>query len=77
VAVFVFMLNARAGVLSADEEHVEALRSLGATRTQLFGKLYLPASVPTLFTAVRLGLVYALLGVISSEILASGRASDS
>ena len=71
VAVFIFILNARAGVLSADEEHVKALRSLGASRTQLFRKLYLPSAVPTLFTAVRLGLVYSLLGVISSEILAS------
>jgi ABC-type nitrate/sulfonate/bicarbonate transport system permease component len=71
VAVFIFVLNSRVGVLSADAELVNVLRSLGSSRTQLFRKLYLPTAMPALLAAVRLGLVYALLGVISSEILAS------
>jgi ABC-type nitrate/sulfonate/bicarbonate transport system permease component len=71
VAVFVFMMNARIGVLSADEEHRRLCLTLGASRAQLFRKLYLPVAVPAIFTAFRLGMVYALLGVVSSEIIAS------
>ena len=71
IAVFIFMMNARAGVLSADEEHRRVCRTLGASRFQLFRKLYVPVALPAIFAALRLGMVYALLGVVSSEILAS------
>jgi ABC-type nitrate/sulfonate/bicarbonate transport system permease component len=71
VAVFIFLMNARTGVLSADEEHRRVCLALGASRLQLFRRLYVPVAVPAIFAALRLGVVYALLGVVSSEILAS------
>jgi NitT/TauT family transport system permease protein len=37
----------------------------------LFYKVLLPVSIPSIFSGLRLGLVYALLGVIGSEIIAS------
>ena len=71
VAVFIFMMNARAGVLGADDEHRRVCLTLGASRAQMFWKLYVPGALPAIFAALRLGMVYALLGVVSSEILAS------
>ena len=71
VAVFIFMMNARAGVLSADDEHRRVCLTLGASKAQLFWKLYVPVALPAIFAALRLGMIYALLGVVSSEILAS------
>ncbi|MGW6659581.1 ABC transporter permease [Rhodococcus sp. NPDC055024] len=71
IAVFIFMMNARAGVMSADSEHRRMCVTLGASKLQLFRKLYIPVAIPAIFTAFRLGMVYALLGVVSSEIIAS------
>ncbi|MFF0378498.1 ATP-binding cassette domain-containing protein [Actinoplanes missouriensis] len=71
IAFFVFLMNARIGVLSTDEEHLRVCVALGASRSQLFRKLYVPVAVPAVFTALRLGLVLALLGVVGSEIIAS------
>ncbi|WP_179855056.1 ATP-binding cassette domain-containing protein [Paractinoplanes atraurantiacus] len=71
IAVFVFLMNARIGVLSADEDQLKVCVALGASRFQLFRKLYLPVAVPAIFTALRLGIVFALLGVVGSEIIAS------
>jgi ABC-type nitrate/sulfonate/bicarbonate transport system permease component len=71
IAVFIFVMNARSGVLSADEDHRTVCVTLGASRVQLLRKLYVPATLPAIFAALRLGMVYALLGVVSSEILAS------
>ena len=71
IAIFIFMMNARAGVLSADEEHRRVCLTLRASKFQLFWKLYVPVALPAIFAALRLGTVYALLGVVSSEILAS------
>jgi NitT/TauT family transport system ATP-binding protein len=71
VAFFIFLMNARIGVLSTDEEHLKVCVVLGASRSQLFRKLYVPVAIPAIFTALRLGLVFALLGVVASEIIAS------
>ena len=71
IAVFIFLMNARIGVLSTDEEYRKLYAVLGASRAQLFGKLYVPVAIPAIFTALRLGLVFALLGVVGSEIIAS------
>ncbi|MEU4563677.1 ATP-binding cassette domain-containing protein [Actinoplanes sp. NPDC023936] len=71
IAFFVFLMNARIGVLSTDEEHLQVFAVLGASRSQLFRKLYVPVAIPAISTALRLGLVLALLGVVGSEIIAS------
>jgi NitT/TauT family transport system ATP-binding protein len=71
VAVFIFLMNSRIGVLSADREHREICATLGASRLQLFTKLYVPVAIPAIFSALRLGIVFAMLGVVASEIIAS------
>lgn len=71
VVVFVVLSSAQAGVRSADPEILRMSTVFGITRFQLFYKVLLPVSVPAIFSGLRLGLVYALLGVIGSEIIAS------
>jgi NitT/TauT family transport system ATP-binding protein len=71
VAVFIFLMNSRIGVLSANEEHRDLCATLGASRLELFTKLYVPVAIPAIFTALRLGIVFAMLGVVASEIIAS------
>jgi NitT/TauT family transport system permease protein len=48
---------------------IDVGRSLRLTPGQLFWKIMLPASVPTLCTGIRLGLVYALISVVGIEFL--------
>ena len=48
-----------------------ALGTLGATPAQLFFLVTLPGAVPVIFSGPRLGLIYALLGVVGGEIIAS------
>ncbi|MGK5682574.1 ATP-binding cassette domain-containing protein [Actinoplanes sp. URMC 104] len=71
IAFFVFVMNARIGVLSTDEEYVKVFAVLGASRSQVFRKLYVTVALPAIFTSLRLGLVLALLGVVGSEVIAS------
>ena len=66
--LFIFMMNARLGVVGANP-HRNVCRTLGASRSQLFRKLYVPVAVPGILAAFRLGMVYALLGVeVDSEM---------
>lgn len=71
IVVFVVVSAAQAGVRSADPEILRMSAVFGITKPQLFYKVLLPVSVPAIFAGLRLGLVYALLGVIGSEIIAS------
>ena len=71
VVVFVILSSARAGVHAADPEVIRFSQIMGATKVQLFFKVLLPVSVPSIFAGLRLGLVYAMLGVIGSELIAS------
>lgn len=71
VVVFIMILNARAGVSAADPEAMKMMTTLGATKRQIVSKVVLPAAVPSILSGFRLGLIYALLGVITSELIAA------
>ena len=71
IVVFIVVSAAQAGVRSADPEVLRMSAVFGITKPQLFYKVLLPVSVPSIFSGLRLGLVYALLGVVGSEIIAS------
>ena len=71
VVVFVFILNARAGVKSADPEVVRMATVMGFGKAQIFYKVLLPVAMPSIFAAFRLGVIYSLLGVVGSELISS------
>lgn len=71
IVVFIVVAAAQAGVRSADPEILRMSAVFGISKPQLFYKVLLPTSVPAIFSGLRLGLVYALLGVVGSEIIAS------
>ena len=71
IVVFIVVSAAQAGVRSADPEILRMSAVFGITKPQLFYRVLLPVAVPSIFSGLRLGLVYALLGVVGSEIIAS------
>lgn len=71
VVVFMVISAARAGVHAADPDVLRLMTVMGATKRQIFFKVLVPAATPSIFAGLRLGLVYSLLGVVTSELLAS------
>ncbi|ANZ27167.1 ABC transporter permease [Rhodococcus sp. WB1] len=70
--VFFIVLSAsRAGVRSADAEWLRLSAVLGAKKRHLFWKVMLPVATPAIIASLRLGLIYALLGVVGSELIAA------
>jgi NitT/TauT family transport system permease protein len=65
---FIVLSGARAGVRSTDAEWLRLSTVLGARKHQLFFKVLLPVAIPAIFAALRLGLIYSLLGVVGSEL---------
>jgi NitT/TauT family transport system permease protein len=44
-------------------------RSFNLTQSQQFWKIQFPASLPTIFTGIRLGLIFALINIVGTEFL--------
>jgi NitT/TauT family transport system permease protein len=68
---FIVLTSTVAGGRSVNPDHIVLARTLGCTGSQMFRKFTLPSAVPVIFNGLRLGLVFALLGVVGSEIFAS------
>lgn len=68
---FIVLSNTVAGARSVDADWIVLSRMLGAKRAEIFWKVTLVSAVPTIFSGLRLGLIYALLGVVGAEIIAS------
>jgi NitT/TauT family transport system permease protein len=71
LCVFIMFVNARAGVTAADPDVVRVAVALGASKWQVFRKIYTPCALPSIFAGLRLSLVFALFGVVASELIAS------
>lgn len=68
---FIVLSSTVAGARSVDRDFLTLARTLGATPAKIFLRITLVSAVPTLFSGLRLGLIYALLGVIAGEIISA------
>ena len=68
---FIVLASTIAGARAVNADHITLARTLGARASQTFMEITLPGAVPTIFSGLRLGLIYALLGVIGGEIIAA------
>jgi ABC-type nitrate/sulfonate/bicarbonate transport system permease component len=55
------------GFAAADRHATDLLRSMGASRWQQFRYVRLPGALPRFFTALRIGITYAVTGAIFAE----------
>jgi NitT/TauT family transport system permease protein len=56
------------GLRSPDPFHLDLMRTYSATRLQTLWKLRLPASLPFLFTSMKVGIAASLVGAIVAEL---------
>jgi NitT/TauT family transport system permease protein len=71
LAFFPIMVNTYAGMLAAERDEIDLMRSLKATPVQVFLKLRLPRALPSILAGVELASVYAMLGAVTAEFLGS------
>lgn len=71
ISLVVTILTVLTGFLEISEEKQLLMRTLGATKTQIFTKVVLPASVPTLMAALKISVGMSWVGVIVGEYLVS------
>lgn len=64
-------LGARAGVRSAAIEQIHAAYSFGATRWQVVTQVILPAAMPEILTAMRIGIGFGWTTLVAAEMVAA------
>lgn len=70
-AIWIIILNSRAGVMQINRSLVEMARSYGATPLVAFFKIYFWAALPEILGGVRIGVIRAVKGVIIGQLLIS------
>jgi len=74
IALAVFkpcVVNARAGMQEVAQIHVDAARTLGASRWRVFSTVAIPSSIPYLIAGLRTGLSTGFLALVAAELIAA------
>ena len=70
-AIWIIILNSRAGVRQINRSLVEMAHSFGASPLDAFFKIYFWAALPEILGGVRIGVIRAVKGVIIGQLLIS------
>jgi NitT/TauT family transport system permease protein len=69
IVFFPIMVNVLSAVRSVDPAMINLARSFNATRWQIFWRIEFPASMPALFSGLRIGSTLAVIGVTVGELV--------
>jgi NitT/TauT family transport system permease protein/taurine transport system permease protein len=64
-------LGTVAGVQTIDRQYVTVARSMKASRWQMVSRVLLPAAIPTVLSAFRVGGALVIVGIVVAEMLTS------
>ena len=67
ISFFPIVINTVDGLKSADPDMLNMMRTLGASRWQLFTKVQAPSSVPFLFSGIRVAIALSVIGAVIGE----------
>ena len=70
--IFPITISLSTGFRSVDADMVAMFRTLGASRTQMFTKLYLPSALPHLFAGLKVAAVVSVIGAVIGEWIGAG-----
>jgi NitT/TauT family transport system permease protein len=71
IVFFAMFIPVYTASLSLDTTFVNALHVMGASRSQIFWKVIVPSSLPSVYTGLKIGSGLALIGAVIGEFVAS------
>lgn len=69
IVFFPVMVNVSGAMRTLDRDMINLVRAFSATRLQLFWKLEFPASMPHLFSGLRIASTLSVIGVVVGEMV--------
>lgn len=71
INVFVTIINIYVGFAMTNEEYIKLLKTMEASKIQIFTKVILPANKKNIINALKINISMSLIGVIMGELLVS------
>lgn len=71
ISIIVIIIAVTGAFYDVDPDKIKLLRAFGATQGQILTKVVLPASLPAIISALKVGVGLSLVGVIMGEFLVS------
>lgn len=71
IAFFPIVVNTTAGLLRVNEELIDLVRGLNATRWKIFTKIRMPNALPHIFTGMRVSIALSVIGAVVGEFVAA------
>ena len=71
VSIVVTILGVYGGFKEVDSDKIKMLQTFGPTRLQILQKVIIPASIPTIVSAVKINVGLSCVGVIVGELMVS------
>jgi sulfonate transport system permease protein len=71
--VFLLLYNTLDGIRDVDRDLVQTLRIMGATRREIVFKVLMPATLPWIFTGMRIAVRYAFTAAVMGELIAANK----
>ena len=73
IAFFPMVVNTYAGILSTDPLMVRMAHSFSANRWTVFCKIEFPSALPYIFSGLKIGITFAVIGIIVAEFVTAQR----
>jgi len=73
IAFFPMIVNTYVGIQSTDQLMVRMARSFSASRWTIFFKIELPTALPFIFAGLKIGMTFAVIGIIVAEFVTAQR----
>ncbi|MCH7718559.1 MAG: ABC transporter permease [Chloroflexi bacterium] len=67
IAFFPIVVNTVDGLRGVDADMVNMMRTLGASRRQVFVKIQVPTALPFLFSGVKVAITFSVIGAVIGE----------
>ena len=73
IAFFPMVVNTYAGILSTDPLMVRMAHAFSASRWTVFCKIEFPNALPYIFSGLKIGITFAVIGIIVAEFVTAQR----
>jgi len=73
ISFFPIVVNVATGLATLEPELQDVLRSLGASKREIFSKIGIPRSLPYFFASLKVAVTLAFVGAVISETVAANR----
>jgi NitT/TauT family transport system permease protein len=73
ISFFPIVINMTVGLTYIDHELLDLMKSISATRYQIFRKIRIPNAIPYIFSALKISILFSIVGAITGEFVGADK----